>query len=224
VIDAPRTLSDPVVLDDRHDHLDDAHVAPLNEWVRDLRRRLGPEAIVPWFDPADGGVDATILWLLEAPGPKATRERGGSGLISCNNNDTSAETAWRTRSEAGVDRTQVIHWNVVPYYLGSATRIRAWTPGDVADAGPMLSELIALLPRLRVVILGGAAAQRGWRDHAPLRSDLVVIDAPHPSPTNVNTRPGTREAIVDAWRRAGDLASGHLDRRDVRGDAGRPGR
>ena len=46
------------------------------------------------FDPADGGVEARILWLLEALGPKATRERGGSGIISCNNNDGAAETAY----------------------------------------------------------------------------------------------------------------------------------
>lgn len=182
--------------------LDAPHVRPLNDWVRELRRRLGPDAIVPWFDPADGGCNASILWLLEAPGPKATRERGGSGIVSCNNNDGTAENTWRTRSEAGVDRHQVVHWNVIPYYLGSQTKIRSWQPGDVRDVGHLLAELLALLPRLRSVILGGGAAQAAWRDHAPSDLDLVVIECPHPSPTNVNTRPGTREAIVEAWRTA----------------------
>jgi hypothetical protein len=60
-----------------------------------------------------------------APGPRSTRERGGSGIISCNNNDGAAENTWRTRTEAGIDRHLVVHWNVIPHYLGNETWIRA---------------------------------------------------------------------------------------------------
>lgn len=187
--------------------IDEPHVAPLNDWVRDLQARIGPEAIIPWFDPDDGGVDASVLWLLEAPGGKATRERGGSGFISCDNNDATAENALRTREEAGLDRKLVVHWNVIPYYIGSNTKIRAWDPADVAAAGPLLAELLALLPNLRCVVLGGGAAQRAWKDFGPTSPAMQVIECPHPSATNVNTRPGTREAIVDAWRAANDVSS-----------------
>src|SRR4051794_35386301 len=120
MVDQPRSLRDQAVLEARLSRLDEPHVLPLSDWVRSLRARLGDQAIVPWFDPADGGIDASILWLLEAPGPKATRERGGSGIVSCNNNDGTAENTWRTREEAGVHRESVLHWNVIPYYLGSA--------------------------------------------------------------------------------------------------------
>lgn len=137
VDDQPRAFKDPAVLEQRLTRLDEPHVAALNGWVRDLRARLGPSAIVPWFDPADGDA-ASILWLLEAPGPRATRERGGSGIVSCNNNDGTAENMWRTRVEAGVSRHHVVHWNVVPYYLGSATNIRPWKSSDVAAVGPLL--------------------------------------------------------------------------------------
>lgn len=178
------------------------HVAPLNEWVRDLQGRLGPSAIVPWFDPADGGGAASILWLLEAPGPKATRQRDGGGIISCDNNDGTAENTWRTRTEAGVSRHLVVHWNVIPYYLGSATKIRPWDPSDVAAVGPLLHELRSLLPEVRCVILGGTAARAAWRDHHPPWINSRVIECPHPSPTNVNTRPGARGKIVQAWRGA----------------------
>lgn len=78
---APRTLRDRSALADRRARLGDPHVAPLNNWVESLRARLGPSSIVPWFDPADGGVDARILWLLEAPGPRPTEQRG-SGIIA----------------------------------------------------------------------------------------------------------------------------------------------
>lgn len=204
--DSPRSFRNAPVLRGRLGCVDDPHVAPLNAWVRSLRKRLGPQSIVPWFDPGDGGVNARILWLLEAPGPRATQERGGSGIVSCNNHDGTAENTWRTRSDAGVDRVEVVHWNVIPYYLGSDTKIRAWDRNDVAAAGPLLAELLALLPELRVVVLGGGAAQAAWSDHAPPGSDLVVIPCPHPSPTNVNTRPGSRAAIVAAWRRAAQAA------------------
>jgi len=170
--------------------------------VRELRLRLGDQAIVPWFDPEDGGVAASILWLLEAPGPKATRERGGSGIISCNNNDGTAENTWRTRDKASVGRDIVVHWNVIPHYLGSATKIRAWDSDDVAAVGPLLGELLSLLPDIRCVILGGGAAQAAWRDHGPPGVRMHVIKCPHPSPTNVNTRPGARDLIVEAWREA----------------------
>ena len=201
-----RAFRDDAVRDERLGRIDEPHVKQLNDWVRSLRSRLGGDAIVPWFDPADGGVGASILWLLEAPGPKATLERGGSGMVSCDNNDRTALNAFETRQEAGVARDRVVHWNVIPYYLGSDTKIRAWAHDDVAAVGPLLGELMALLPRVRCVILGGAAAQKAWRDHQPRGYRGHAIDCPHPSPTNVNTRPGTRDAIVAAWSRASSLA------------------
>jgi uracil-DNA glycosylase len=198
-IDAPRSLRNPKVLAERLVRLGEPHVAPLEAWCDQLRSELGPDAIVPSFDPADGGTDASILWLLEAPGPRATRERGGSGVVSCNNNDGTAENTWRTREEAGVDRADVVHWNVIPYYLGSETKIRAWSRDDIAGVDRLLGELLTLLPKLRVVILGGGAAQAAWGRVATPPAELIVIECPHPSPTNVNTRPGTRDAIVQAW-------------------------
>ena len=200
--DRPRLFNDRAALEARLEQLDATHVAPLNAWVASLRDRLGPAAIVPYFDPRDAGVDARILWLLEAPGPRATRERGGSGIVSCNNNDGTAANTWTTRHEAGVPRSMVVHWNAIPYYLGSDTRIRAHNTADVASAGPLLAELLELLPRIRAVILGGKAAQRTWAGHAPKETAVSSFEAPHPSPTNLNTRPLTREAVVKAWRDA----------------------
>ena len=205
--DQPRAFRDPAALTERLRHLDEPHVAPLTEWVQKLRTRLGSDAIVPWFDPADGGINAGLLWLLEAPGPKATRERGGSGIVSCNNNDGAAENTWRTRTEAGVGRHLVVHWNVIPYYIGTETTIRAWDPGDVANAGPMLAELVSLLPHLRSVVLGGEAAQVGWREHKPSMAHAREFPCPHPSVTNVNTRPWVRPLIVQAWRDAAAWAA-----------------
>jgi hypothetical protein len=176
-------------------------VVPLNQWVEGLRQRLGDGA-VPWFDPDDGGIHARILWLLEAPGPKATEFRGGSGFVSCDNNDSTAQNTWETRVEAGVARHLVVHWNVVPYYLGDGQRIKAATDDDLSATGALLSEMLALLPELRCVILGGEAAIRCWDRYAPPGHGLAAIRTKHPSPRNLNTRPQYRPLIVDAWKKA----------------------
>jgi len=202
VLDQPRLLRDPNEVQRRETNIDLPHVAPLNNWVRALRSRLGSDAIVPWFDPCDGGCEAQILWLLEAPGAKATRERGGSGFISCNNNDASAQNTWTTREDGGVPRNLVVHWNAIPYYIGTDTKIRAFNRNDVAAVGPLLRELLAMLPRLNVVILGGLAAQKVWKGYAPPNHSLEVIRCPHPSPRNLNSRPASRVLIVGAWREA----------------------
>jgi uracil-DNA glycosylase len=202
MIDKSRLFRDPNEVKRREEEIFSTNVAPLNNWVRELRNRLGSNAIIPWFDPWDGGCEAKILWLLEAPGPKATRERGGSGFISCNNNDGTAQNTWETREEAGVSRELVVHWNVIPYYLGSSTKIRAHDPNDIAAVGPLLTELLNLLPHLQVVILGGKAAHKVWRGFAPRDSKMQIIECPHPSPTNLNTRPGNRERVVKAWKDA----------------------
>lgn len=199
---------DPSEVEQREAEIDLQHVAPLNAWVRRLRKQLGPDAIIPWFDPHDGGCEAQILWLLEAPGPKATRERGGSGFISCNNNDATARNTWETRVEGGVSRELVVHWNIIPYYIGTKTRIRAGNNNDIAAVGPLLMELLALLPRIRVVILGGAKASKGWQEYGPQDVGLHIIECPHPSATNLNTRPGSRALVVDAWRKALEIVDG----------------
>ncbi len=200
--DRPRLFRDPKEVKKREAGIFSTRVAPLNNWVLNLRERLGPKAIVPWFDPEDGGTEAKILWLLEAPGPKATRERGGSGFISCNNNDGTAQNTWETRELAGISRKLVVHWNAISYYLGSSTKIRAYDKDDIAAVGPLITELLDLLPKLQVVILGGKAASKVWQNYAPQGNRLIIIECPHPSPTNLNTRPGNREQVIEAWQEA----------------------
>lgn len=85
-------------------------------------------------------------------------------------------------------------------YTGNETKI---VPGDSATSpmpGHWSRELIALLPRVRAVILGGKAAQKGWQDHRPEAVNIREFAYPHPSVTNVNTHPEVWPAVVAAWR------------------------
>ena len=85
-------------------------MAPLTEFVEVLRAEHGPDARIADFDPWDGGVDAEVLFLLEAPGPKAI----ASGFVSRNSPDESARNFHRANAEAGIARERTVTWNIVP--------------------------------------------------------------------------------------------------------------
>lgn len=197
--DGPRTNREPGELKRKQALRYAPHMAPLAEYVDDLRHERGQDR-VPDFDPTEAGTRAPILILAEAPGPRATVERGGSGFVSPDNDDASAETMWRLFAEIGLDRaTEVVTWNIVPSYLGDDSAIRAATTSDLEAARPAIQRLIGLLPDVRVVLLLGRKAQHGW---SKLGIDLPVVSAPHPSPRNLNSRPDARgklrEAIIEA--------------------------
>src|ERR1035438_5895674 len=91
--DWPRSLRDACVRERRKAMLHLPHIAPLAEYAERLRMRgLGE---VPDFDPLDGGVEARVLFLFEKPGPMTAEagKRFGSGFISRNNDDSTAEAS-----------------------------------------------------------------------------------------------------------------------------------
>lgn len=197
--DQPRTNREPAEIARKLALLEAPHVGPLTLYVRRLRASRGRDESIPWFDPTDAGVDAPILVLLEAPGRRATAKQG-SGFVSADNDDPTAANAWRLYQEAGIDRrSDLVVWNVIPWYIGTDYAVRGWTEADLDEAREALRGLICLLPRLRVVVLQGKAAHRAW---GLLGIDMPVIRTPHPSPQNLNTRPHAREEILNALRAA----------------------
>ncbi len=202
--DKPRTNRDPAEVERKIALLRAPHIAPLTAFVERLRMSH-PNAAIPYFDPTEAGTKAGILCFFEAPGPRATPP-AGSGFVSADNDDQTAQNMWTLLREAGIDRnTEYIAWNVVPWYVGDGRRIRAVRAADLSEAKQATEELLGLLPTVRVVVLFGKAAARAWhRIGAP----LDAIEAPHPSPRNVNSRPWVREAIrtalIEARHRVGE--------------------
>lgn len=200
-LETPRGLADPDRLAQRKTMLETTpSVAPLREWADDLAERR--KVTVPLFDPAEAGTDARVLVLLEAPGPMTNPDgaRPGSGFISVDNDDQTAENCWRARDAVGLD-SGVLHWNIVPWYLGSAATKPTAT--ELAQGAMELRRLLPLLPDLRAVVLAGRHAQTGWAKHvAPFtESHLAVIETWHPSPLSLN-RPGRRDEFQRALQRA----------------------
>jgi hypothetical protein len=170
--------------------LEEPHIAPLTA----LARRIQAEhAGVPFFDPCNGGVDAGVLCLLEAPGPKAM------DFVSQENNDQTAENMHRLMDAACLPRRDVVLWNVVPFYIGAADRskLRAARKSDLDLGSPWLSKLLELLPKLKVALLLGRKAQRAHDLVKELRPDICILEGWHPSPLAMNRQPSRRQQLLD---------------------------
>ncbi|WP_324291875.1 uracil-DNA glycosylase [Microbacterium memoriense] len=141
-----------------------------------------------------------MLFVFEAPGPmtNAGNKRPGSGFISVDNNDATAANMWNARNESGLHEG-ALAWNIVPWYLGVASRKP--TNDELRDGASELVDLIALLPRLELVVLGGLYAQKGWQRHIGATTFVGpdVVDMWHPSPLSLN-QPGRREEFNETVR------------------------
>ena len=196
--EAPRALRDPDACKRRKRLLEDApHMRPLNEYVAGLRKRPGVE--VPDFDPLDGGVDARILFLFEKPGRMTAVDgaRKGSGFISRDNHDSTAENTFLFMREAGIPRKLTVTWNVVPWWDGE----REVTAAPLREGAEETRRLTELLPRLRAVVFVGKKALRA-RPHLE-DTGLAFFSSDHPSPIVRATRPDRWRAIPSVWARAG---------------------
>ena len=197
--DRPKMLADPAVRAERLKQLNMPHIAPLTQFVTQLRGQMGSEAHIPDFDPWDGGVDAEILFLLEAPGPKAK----SSGFVSRNNPDETAKNLFELTQSAQIPRQQVVVWNVVPWYIGKENgRIRPAMSGDFASAASALNALLLLLKQVNTIVFMGKKAAR-------VKADIELwhpgkyrfVETPHPSPMCLNRSKSRRNLIVDEFQK-----------------------
>ena len=115
------------------------HIAPLTSFVAKLRAEHSDWEI-PDFDPLDGGVNADILFLFEKPGPMTSVAGGGSGFISRNNNDPTAEAAFGFMKQADLPRDRTILWNIIPGWNGRI-EIKNKTTKEVTRGVEALKEL-----------------------------------------------------------------------------------
>lgn len=198
----PRALRDPGERARRRAMLGLPHVAPLTAYARRLRGR--GRGTVPDFDPLDAGIGARALFLMEKPGPMTDADappgaRLGSGFISRDNDDPTAEATFRFMLEAGIPRSKAVLWNLVPWWNGTRRVARA----ELANGAEAVSDLVALLPDLRAIVLVGARARQLERRISNL--GYATFGSDHPSPIVRASRPERWRAIPSAWRQVGPL-------------------
>ena len=162
------------------------------------RARLIEEGFgeIPHFDPLDGGTAAKILFLFEKPGPKTSLHGGGSGFISRDNDDATAEATFNFMKLATIPREDSIIWNVVPGWNGTIRLARE----EKARGKVALTALLDLLPAVRTVVLVGRQASTVA---APLADrGLKVVTSFHPSPKVRAISPDKWKSIPVAWKDA----------------------
>ena len=188
----PMQLGQPGESELRRIFLNEAHMAPLKDFVKKLRKEMGFAVTIPDFDPMDGGVNAEILFLMAAPGIKAIE----SGFVSCDNPDQTAKNLFELIGEAGIQRSHIALWNVVPWYLGDGGKVRAPDVGDIHEGMTFFPELIDLFKNVRAIILLGKKAQIS-KEIIKIHSNLVIFECPLSSPLFINTNPNNRKKILN---------------------------
>jgi len=99
--------------------LGDVHIAPLTTFVRGVRA-LRPGDRVPYFDPLDGGTNAEVLFLLEAPGPKVTSR------VSCRGTTRTRPhaTCVHSSSKRGSSRQRPLKLSTKAFSMGLPGRMK----------------------------------------------------------------------------------------------------
>lgn len=191
-----RSLRSAEAIEFRRGMLGQPHVAPLRDYVAGLRAEY-PACEFPDFDPLDGGCLADILFLFEKPGPKTSRRRGGSGFISRDNDDPTAEETLAFMEEAKLPRKRTVIWNVVPGWNGT----RAVTAGELTEGIERLKGLLPLFnDGLKTIVLVGCRAGKAEALLKPTGIRLLV--SAHPSPIVRGTRPEMWRTIPRTWETA----------------------
>jgi uracil-DNA glycosylase len=152
---------------------------------------------VPEFDPLDEGINAEILFLFEKPGPMTSDGRG-SGFISRNNDDPTAEATYKFMEQAGIPRKLTVTWNLIPCWNGK----RKVTGQELREGLTCLDELIRLLPNLRAVVLVGKHAGKAQPYLKGNHPTLRVFTSAHPSPLVKASRRELWDAIPRQWAKA----------------------
>lgn len=202
----PRSLRACIEVSDRLNLLHSSPTAsPLMDWVDRLvatRSAAGLPAEVPYTDPLDAGIEARVLIILEAPGPmtNAFNLVPGSGFISSDNDDATAENLWRARERSGLI-DGVLIWNAVPWYLGPTKRKPR--VAEKAEGGEILRELTQMLPELHTVVPLGDHAKDTWRRFArpSLGTAMRTVESFHSGNQAMN-QPGLRPHLHAALARA----------------------
>ncbi len=179
----------------RKERLNEPHMRKLSHFVEQLRQTY-PEGYVPDFDPNDGGVEASILFLLEKPGPKTDPSNGGSGFISQDNNDPTARATKRFLKEAEIDRKSIVIWNTISVWNGT----RAITKEERRNSAEGLQELLKITKNIKSIVLVGRKAQKMERELD--LSNYKIVRSFHPSPINRATAREGWERIPEDWAKA----------------------
>lgn len=177
------------------------HIEPINRFV-DRLGSLGTLPRPPYVAPLYGGVNAELLNVLQDPGPM-TQEGRGSRFICLENDDPTAENMANLLAAARIAPSRAMLWNAYPWYINSRPN-----SAQLHSGARVFAEVLRLMPKLRVVMLNGGAAQAMWdiarRQGAELPAGAKIISTFHTS-RRALCRSGQRAHVEAAFREAAQL-------------------
>ena len=174
-------------------NLSQPHMFELVEFVKRLRQRY-KNGYVPDFDPDDGGVNAEILFLFEKPGPMTDPVNKGSGFISQDNNDLTANATKNFIVQAGIDRKKIVIWNLISAWNGKIK----FSAKEKIYALEEFQELLSILKKVKSIILVGKEAQKIEKKID--LSNYKVLKSYHPSPKVKSINPNFWKTIPNVWQ------------------------
>ena len=175
---------------EKKDRLNESHVQNLTKLVRSIQEENPHRENILFVDPDDGGENAKLLIVLQAPGGKALK----SEFISRDNGDRAANETNEFLAKSGLKREETILWNVIPWRSEKSQQEK-----DAEEGIQYLRCLLRRLHKLEAVVLAGKKAQKAKDD---IQEDLKVFDCELPGGTNVNCNAHLRDEILETFRKA----------------------
>lgn len=159
--------------------LNEPHMQALVTYREELGSKTGK--VIPSFDPEDGGARAELLLLLSHVDGDPGSTKAGSSFISVENEDPTAGNLRRVVTDLGLNRENLLIWNVVPWQDGDAKK-------EAGQGAMHLARLVQLLPDLRgiAVLSKEGAVVRAARDELAhgRRVEWVFTSSPAPRAFN----------------------------------------
>jgi len=154
-------MGDPDYRRSQEAALAEERMLPFVEFTSRLRAEHpelpGLPDIAPHYDP----LSARVLSLSSNPGPRAGGEKG-SGFLSVENDDASAERLLQVYSSAGLASDHVVPWNAFPWYVHD--RMPDGLPQHYIEEGVhALHRLLELCPNVVSIVAHGGDAHRSAR-------------------------------------------------------------
>ncbi len=186
-------------------------IGELNRWVDTVQAVTGES--VPYFDPRAGSRGAKVLMVLQDPSGAA---HGESGFISLHNNDQTAHNVYQLCEETGLQYTDYIPWNVIPWWVANPAKGRRSLQDEAVRARPYLEEVVDLLPGdlAAVIVMGKTKTWPAWtaavgRKHPRFRNAEVLFTA-SPGPQSIfqddkDTHRRNRDTIAEAFSRVAGM-------------------
>ncbi len=104
----------------------------------------------------------------------------------------------------GINRKDIVIWNVVPWYLGDGKKIRPANKSDIDSGQKYLERLFSLLPRLEAVILLGKNAQKAKKIIIS-NVNCPIFETYHPSNRVFNRSKDRRKKVEAVLKKVSTL-------------------